>query len=120
MRRILFLSMAVKCLLGADGSADAHAFLLKSEPVVGAVTAPPKTVRLEFSEAVELMFSGIEVDSAAGSTVNTAAIHYDSGNWKIMIADLPPLPSGMYRVKWHVVSVDTHRTEGDFNFTVKP
>jgi len=32
---------------------------------------------------------------------------------------LPPLPAGTYRVKWHVVSVDTHRTQGDFKFTVK-
>ena len=107
-------------VLAFQGSADAHAFLLKSDPVVGAVTASPKTVRLEFSEGVELLFSGIELDSAAGSAVKTAAAHYDAGNRKIMLLDLPPLASGTYRVKWHVVSVDTHRTEGDFSFTVKP
>jgi methionine-rich copper-binding protein CopC len=43
----------------------------------------------------------------------------DDGH-KVLLANLPMLGPGVYRVKWHVVSVDTHRTEGDFNFTVKP
>jgi hypothetical protein len=33
---------------------------------------------------------------------------------------LDALPAGAYRVHWHVVSVDTHMTEGDFSFTVRP
>jgi hypothetical protein len=33
---------------------------------------------------------------------------------------MPALLPGAYRVHWHVVSVDTHMTEGDFSFTVKP
>jgi hypothetical protein len=28
------------------------------------------------------------------------------------------LPAGTYTVKWHVLSVDTHTTEGDFTFHV--
>jgi len=31
---------------------------------------------------------------------------------------LPQLKPGRYRVRWHVVSVDTHRTEGSFEFSV--
>jgi len=31
-----------------------------------------------------------------------------------------PLPPGLYKVTWHAVSVDTHRTQGDFSFSVKP
>ncbi len=30
------------------------------------------------------------------------------------------LPPGVYTVTWHAVSVDTHHTQGDFQFTVKP
>jgi len=30
-----------------------------------------------------------------------------------------PLSPGRYSVRWHAVSVDTHRTEGAFQFTVK-
>ena len=30
------------------------------------------------------------------------------------------LPPGTYLVSWHVVSVDTHPTEGTFTFEIKP
>jgi methionine-rich copper-binding protein CopC len=33
---------------------------------------------------------------------------------------LKALRPGTYRVSWHAVSIDTHRTEGAFTFTVKP
>jgi copper resistance protein C len=29
-----------------------------------------------------------------------------------------PLAPGVYQVQWHVISVDTHRTQGNFSFTV--
>nr|WP_280113455.1 copper resistance protein CopC [Methylobacterium nodulans] len=32
----------------------------------------------------------------------------------------PRLPPGIYRVTWHVVSVDTHRTQGSFTFEIRP
>ena len=44
----------------------------------------------------------------------------DPKDRRLLQIDLTPLPSGTYRVKWRAVSVDTHATEGDFNFTVKP
>ena len=31
-----------------------------------------------------------------------------------------PLAPGQYKVSWHVVSVDTHHTHGDFTFIVAP
>jgi methionine-rich copper-binding protein CopC len=33
---------------------------------------------------------------------------------------LKPLKPGRYGVSWHAVSVDTHRTEGKYNFVVAP
>ena len=104
-------------LIGSD--ADAHAFLLKSDPPVGATVTAPKTLRLEFSEAVELAFSGIDVANGSGGAVAAQNVRLNSNDHKVLMADLPPLSPGAYRVKWHVVSVDTHRTEGDFAFNVK-
>ncbi len=31
---------------------------------------------------------------------------------------LKTLPAGIYKVMWQVLSVDTHRTQGDFSFSV--
>jgi methionine-rich copper-binding protein CopC len=30
-----------------------------------------------------------------------------------------PLKPGVYSVKWHAVTADTHRTQGAFTFTVR-
>ena len=116
-----FLSLTASLLALAIGSeAHAHAFLLKSEPTVGATVAAPKTLRLEFSEAVELAFSGVDVANGSGGAVPARNVRLSGNDHKVLMADLPPLMPGAYRVKWRVVSVDTHRTEGDFAFNVKP
>jgi hypothetical protein len=39
-------------------------------------------------------------------------------NNRVLIIQLPKLPPGTYTVIWHVTSVDTHKTEGNFKFTV--
>jgi hypothetical protein len=39
-------------------------------------------------------------------------------NGKVMRAPLRADQPGTYQVKWHVLSVDTHTTEGAFSFKV--
>jgi methionine-rich copper-binding protein CopC len=36
-----------------------------------------------------------------------------------MSVALPKLPPGVYTVNWVAVSVDTHRSQGEYKFTVK-
>ena len=44
-----------------------------------------------------------------------------AGNQAVLIAPITkPLPAGEYTVRWQAVSVDTHHTQGTFEFTVKP
>jgi methionine-rich copper-binding protein CopC len=38
----------------------------------------------------------------------------------VIQVSVPKLAAGRYRVAWRAVSVDTHVTEGDFTFEVKP
>ena len=116
-----FLGGVLAIAIAAPHNAEAHAFLLRSEPVVGGVVREaPKQVHLWFSEPVELAFSGIELSSATGSALNGQNLGLVTGHPDQMTIDLPSLAPGLYRVKWHVVSVDTHVTEGTFTFTVKP
>jgi methionine-rich copper-binding protein CopC len=37
-----------------------------------------------------------------------------------MSVPLKALPPGSYKVMWRVLSVDTHRTQGDFSFRIGP
>jgi methionine-rich copper-binding protein CopC len=105
----------------APAAAQSHAFLNESIPVVGGtVPASPKEVRLTFSEAIEPRFSGVDLLTGDGRTIATGPAVVDPANEKQLVLTLPPLAPGRYRVRWHVVSVDTHRTEGEYSFTVEP
>ena len=96
----------------------AHAFLQHAEPGAGAtLRAPPKRVALSFSERLEPVFSGAVVTDASGRNVQTGPAVIGGNS---IVAPLRSLIAGSYRVTWHAVSVDTHRTEGAYSFTVKP
>jgi copper resistance protein C len=98
----------------------AHAFLDHAEPAVGATVAKPTQISIWFTEDLEPAFSAIEVTDADGGRVDTGDTHIDSANPKLLHVSLKSLAAGTYKVSWHVVSVDTHRTQGDFSFTVAP
>ncbi len=48
------------------------------------------------------------------------AAKVEAGDQKVLIVPIAkPLSPGLYTVHWHAVSVDTHHTQGTFEFTVK-
>jgi methionine-rich copper-binding protein CopC len=101
--------------------ASAHALLLKAVPGVGStVHAPPAAVTLRFSEGVEPTFSTIVVGDGGGVHYEAAAPQTAPGDPKTLSVTLKPLAPGTYTVEWHATSVDTHKTEGKFTFTVAP
>jgi len=101
------------------GAASGHAFLDRAVPAVGAtVAASPSSLQLVFSEPIEPRFSGVELASAAGGPVATGTAALDPRNPAALVLPLPTLMPGRYRVNWHVVSADTHRTEGSYEFSV--
>jgi methionine-rich copper-binding protein CopC len=120
--RILYRLLAGAVLLGVPcGAAHAHAFLRHATPPVGGTLASvPTQLTLDFTEAVEPRFSGVVVLNAAGARVDADDLHAAPDNPRRLLLGLRPLPAGAYTVTWHVTSVDTHRTEGAFGFSVQP
>jgi copper resistance protein C len=115
MRRSLSIAVALALLLVAS-QAHAHAELDHAEPRVGnKVATPPREVTLWFTQKIESAFSRMTVTNAAGERV-------DSGKARIsgsqMSVSLRGGAAGTYRVNWHVLSVDTHTTDGNFTFQV--
>ena len=99
----------------------AHAFLNQAiPPVGGTVPASPKEIRLTFGEAIEPSFSGIDLAAGDGRIIASGPAFVDPGNNNQLVLALPQLVPGRYRVRWRVVSVDTHRTEGEYSFAVEP
>ncbi|MFY9957058.1 copper resistance CopC family protein [Bradyrhizobium sp.] len=116
MQRSSLIGIIPLLLLFASGEATAHAFLDHAEPRVGnKVAAPPREVTLWFTQKLEPAFSTITVSNAAGERVDTGKPRISGTQ---MSVSLRPGGSGTYHVTWHVLSVDTHTTEGNFTFQV--
>jgi hypothetical protein len=110
--------LSVLALFFGSTIAHAHALLEHADPGAGAVlSAAPRDVTLDLSEALEPSFSSIAVADAAGRSVTSAP---SAASGTQMQVPLKPLAPGTYRVTWRALSVDTHRTQGSFIFTVKP
>ena len=102
-------------------AALAHAHLDHASPAVGSTVAqPPKEVSLWFTEALEAKFSTIQVHDAQGRSVQAGPATLARDNTAQLSVPLKALSPGTYKVIWRVLSVDTHRTEGDFTFRVGP
>jgi methionine-rich copper-binding protein CopC len=109
--------IATVALVGLASPALAHAFLEKASPAAGENLRAPARVELHFSEPLEPAFSGVIVTDMDGRSVNGGPL---AVNGTEMDQPLVRLAPGRYRVAWHAVSVDTHRTSGKYNFLVLP
>ena len=76
-------------------------------------------VRIWFTQHPEPAFSKIQVFGPDGKEVDKKDSHVDEKEKSVLIVSVEQLPPGTYKVHWDVVSLDTHRTRGDFKFTVK-
>jgi copper resistance protein C len=85
-----------------------------SPPVGSMLAQPPSRLTLSFTEALEPAFSGATVVNASGQRVDTVA----RASGTTLQISLKPLPPGTYKVNWHVLSVDTHKTQGSYSFSV--
>jgi copper resistance protein C len=113
--RNLNIVMLFVTILGCSPTAQAHAFLDHASPAVGStVGSSPGQVTLYFTQQVEPKFSGAEVRNASGARVD----HGKSVGGNVMRLSVGSLSAGSYSVTWHVLSVDTHTTQGSFSFHV--
>lgn len=101
--------------------AAAHGFLERSDPRAGStLKAPPDSVKLWFTGAIEPAYSRVEVHDDHGQRVDVGESVVDAKTRKTLTIAMPPLPPGRYRVRWRVLSVDAHVTQGAFTFRVGP
>lgn len=102
----------IACTL--PGLANAHAHLS------GAATDPGQ-LKLVFSEGLEAAFCQVTLNDSQGRSLPTGSPTTAPDDKRVLLV-LPAtsLPPGDYDLKWRVVSVDTHASNGTFHFTIKP
>lgn len=113
--------LAVLGVVASTSLAFAHAHLVSALPAAGGtVQAAPPELAITYTEALEPKFSSISVTSPTGARVDKGDLRVVGGTAKTVAVELGTLPPGTYHVEWHATSVDTHKTEGTFTFTVSP
>ena len=120
MCRALSLALGLGlALLGSAPRVSAHGELLRATPQPGSIvsTSPPE-VQLQFTEGIEARFSGLEIAASNGKRVPTGRAQVQGAAMVVPITTA--LSPGVYRVNWHVLSVDSHKTRGSFTFEVRP
>lgn len=120
MRKIIAPVLIVGVvLMAARPAAQAHAFLDHASPAVGSsIPSRPAAVTIWFTQDLEPAFSDMTVTNAAGQRVDLGKAQVPPGGPNQLQIGLRPLPPGTYTVNWHVVSVDTHPTQGTFTFDI--
>jgi methionine-rich copper-binding protein CopC len=78
----------------------------------------PAQLRLEFSEGVEAAFTKVTI-TKDGAVVPVKSLATEGSDRKtLIVTPAEPLTAGTYKVEWHAVSVDTHKSEGAYGFKV--
>ena len=98
--------------------ASAHSFPESETPSAGQkVSSPPAEVTINFDAPIEKLFAKLEVTGADGKNEAAGApqISDDGRRMSVKVASLKP---GDYTVKWAVVGIDTHHTEGSYTFSI--
>ncbi|EOS8503120.1 TPA: CopC domain-containing protein YobA [Klebsiella aerogenes] len=124
MRTIAGRALSAAVFLSAmltTASVFAHAHLQQQIPAADStVSVSPQALTLTFSEGVELSFSGVTLNVPQNKPVATGKLARSDGNKAQITLPLnEPLAAGEYTVEWHVVSVDGHKTKGQYHFSVK-
>lgn len=107
--------------------AFAHPKLVASTPTANATVAAPAMLSLGFSEKLVPRFTGatVTMTSMPGMAitkpmaVGTVVSAFGRDGKTLTLKPAHTLTPGAYRVEWHAVAADTHRTSGAFAFTVK-
>ncbi|RJE88849.1 hypothetical protein D3P07_12830 [Paenibacillus sp. 1011MAR3C5] len=98
------------------GFVSAHAYIYQSSPLANAVLdSSPSQIKLTFTEKIDTKMSSISLENSAGGEVKGTL---SSDGDQTLILTIPKLEQGVYKVKWQVLSLDTHVTDGSFQFSI--
>ncbi len=116
--RWLSVGALLATVLSSPMMASAHSFPEKENPSAGQkVTSPPSEVVIDFDAPIEKLFAKLEVTGTDGQNLAAGAPQVSDDGIRMSVK-VPALKPGDYTVKWAVVGIDTHHTEGSYTFTV--
>lgn len=111
--------LAAAVMASTPGQVAAHALVVESEPASGAqLTEPPARIYLRFNSKLEKRLSHVTLGPAKGRPVALPIAVDGSEKPDRILLPLAPLAPGPYVLRYKVLAVDGHITEGRLTFTV--
>lgn len=113
--------LLMACLtLAAPRAASPHAIVLESSPAPDAVLPdPPQRVTLRFNSRIEKRFTRVTLALVDRAPVAVAVPAGDAeATPDRLTIPLQPLGPGVYVLRYRVLAVDGHITQGALRFTV--
>ncbi|WP_457363748.1 copper homeostasis periplasmic binding protein CopC [Pseudomonas sp. TE3610] len=96
----------------------AHAHLVSATPAADATVSAPAELSLVFTEGVEQSFTKVELTRGGEAVLIKSIATQGTDKKTLIVTPAAPLTPGDYSVKWHAVSVDTHNSDGSYQFKV--
>jgi len=118
LTRLIASTLVATLALSGGLNAWAHSFPESETPAAGqTLTSPPSEVTIKYDAPIEQLFARIEVVGPDGQNLALGDPVVGEDGYTLTVR-VPPLKPGGYMVKWGVVCVDTHHTQGSYPFTV--
>jgi methionine-rich copper-binding protein CopC len=98
--------------------AHAHSLPESEAPAAGqTLSQSPSEVKIKYDAPIEKLFAQLAVIDSSGQNVADGAPVVDGDGYTLTVK-VPRLKPGSYLVKWRVVCIDSHHTEGSYTFTI--
>ena len=115
------LVFAALVLLASAVPAAAHSLLLMATPAPDAVvTSSPLQIWLRFNNRIEKSLSRVRLVDERGAVAAALVDARDPAPADSLVARVPPLAPGTWRVEWQVFSTDGHVVSGSYGFRLAP
>ena len=102
-------------------AASAHAIVLESSPAPGAVLAQaPAQITLRFNSKLERRFARLTLATGNQPPAPVTPAGEDPATADRLVIPVHSLAPGDYVLRYRVLAVDGHITEGALRFTVEP
>ena len=119
MRRLMLIACsAIGAIVCWSNPSLTHSFPDKEQPAAGQAVAPaPSEVSIRYDAPIEHLFASLQVLDALGNNMAAGQPQVSSDGYTLSVK-LKALKPGFYTVKWSVVCIDTHHTQGSYTFSV--
>jgi len=113
--------LAIAIIVATVAPVAGHSLLLSSMPAADAVLqTSPAYVTLRFNNRIEKRLSRVRLVDEHGAVAAAPTAMAKDQSAETLVAAVPPLAAGAWRVEWQVFSTDGHVVSGSYRFRLAP